>query len=169
MIVVVYGNCAWVKVKCSWWRVHDVLLICLGQDSWTATALFGGCVGADNGVGRSNCSCRAWAGTWPDVKAIDGESDVVELFFGFELSKSDIAWPLDVCFIFLDTFTSLRWPVLSIMSCSSTFAWYNLFAVVARSEWFIRKPEIPASVQGLATVPCRRLWPIGFTVNQQLS
>ena len=46
-------------------------------------------------------------------------------------------------------------------------AWFSLVAVVARSEWFVRNPGMPAFWHSRATVPSRALWPTSFDENQQ--
>ena len=61
----------------------------------------------------------------------------------------------------------LWWPVLSIMSCSSTPAWKRWVAAVTRREWLVLNPRIPAVVQILDTVLCSVWWPIARGAYQQ--
>ena len=56
-------------------------------------------------------------------------------------------------------------PVCSIMSCSSTPAWNSLVAVVARREWFVLCPVIPAALHIVFIMLLRVLCPRGTAVN----
>ena len=61
----------------------------------------------------------------------------------------------------------VRWPVLSITSCSSTPDAYSLVAAVALREWFVLKPWRPASLHMFATEFFRELCPTADRENQQ--
>ena len=52
--------------------------------------------------------------------------------------------------------SELLCPVRSMINCS-TLASKSFVAAVARKEWFVRNPGIPAVLQNCATVPWRRL------------
>ena len=151
IIAVIYGGCSclWLQSK-SWlnagdvmfWNMERVLLNCKRQKFWVATGYLGS-AGTD-AIGWI-FSCNAYAGSpvcWPGFEESDGVS------FGCELSKSESRsfWLSQVGLYSLSP-SRLRWPVRSIISCSSTLAWYTLVAVVAKKEWFLRNPEIPASRQ----------------------
>ena len=154
--------CDWAGVEVKWTRLrHDVLKHGLWKSILSITG--------------SLWHCRSWHFRWLQSKLCLVTSSFSGKYhrcvsFDVELSKSgNCAFWLSEVSLYSRTPSKLRWPVLSMMSCSSTFAWYNLVAVVARSEWLLQNPEIPASLHNLATVPWRRLWPIGFVVNQHPS
>ena len=71
-----------------------------------------------------------------------------------------ICWS-SLVFLYDRTPSRLLWPVLSMMSCSSMPLWYNLLAVVARNEWFVLNPLIPAFEQRFTIILLSVLCPIG--------
>ena len=67
----------------------------------------------------------------------------------FRMSDSASRCSSDVL-LYERTPSKLLCPVHSIICCSSTPDWYRRLADVARKEWLVLKPEIPADRQSLA-------------------
>ena len=60
--------------------------------------------------------------------------------------------------LYVHMLSMLRWPVLPMISCSSTPLWKCLVALVTRKEWFVLKPPIPAASHTLFLTVCYGQW-----------
>ena len=70
--------------------------------------------------------------------------------------------------LYVLTPSTLRWPVRSITSCSSTPDAYNLVAFVTLNEWLVLKPWIPAALHRRPTVWASLLCPSGCLEYQHV-
>ena len=122
---------------------------------------------------------QAWIWSWV-LKEVDAgtrevhvSSCIVVSTFCF-LDDLDKISEIACCCSILDRLCTcipsvLWWPILSMMSCSSTPAWKRQVAAVTQREWLILKPPMPAAVQILDTVSCSVWWPIARGAYQQFS
>ena len=111
------------------WHVNRVLLNWNGWEFWATAALVGSVV-TDTACGFFSCNTEGGSlASWPDFV----DSHGVTFFFDCELSKSDNCsiWLSEVRMYFR-TPSRLLWPVHSIISCSSTLAWYGL---IYKADW----------------------------------